>query len=367
MEVGHRLETLLAAQVRVDGVALDRARPDDRHLHDEVVEAGRPALRERLHLGPALDLEDPDGVGRLEHREDLGDLLGQPVEVEAGRAVALDELERLVDRGQHPEAEQVELDQLERLDVALVVLDDDPVLHRRPLERGDVDERGGGDEHPAAVDAEVTREAVHPGAQLEPALPVREPDDAPAAWLGRRLRLDPGDAGMRCASRASAASRRRVSVPAARPSPVARRSGRGAGRAGVPVERPPERSVPAPAAGARPTPGRSSGRRSCRAARRSVRGRPAPGPKADPARRRAAGWPMTRHRAPPRPDVGRVARASAGRGARPRWPAVAGTALVVPGPPARIDGFEPAAVGQVPELAVRLGSSTPDRAASSAR
>ena len=35
--------------------------------------------------------------------------------------------ERLVDRGQHAEAEQVELDQLERLDVALVELDDDPV------------------------------------------------------------------------------------------------------------------------------------------------------------------------------------------------------------------------------------------------
>ena len=73
VEVGHRLQALLAAQVRVDGVALDGARPDDRDLDDEVVEVLRPRLGQRLHLGPALDLEDAHGVGRLEHLEDLRD------------------------------------------------------------------------------------------------------------------------------------------------------------------------------------------------------------------------------------------------------------------------------------------------------
>ena len=74
----------------------------------------------------------PDRVGRLEHLEDLRDVLGQPVEVEADRAVVLDQLERLVHRGEHPEPEQVELDELERLDVALVELDDDPVRPSSP-------------------------------------------------------------------------------------------------------------------------------------------------------------------------------------------------------------------------------------------
>ena len=137
-------------------------------------------LRQRLHLGPALDLEDADGVGRLEHLEDLGDVLGQAVEIDAGGAIVLDELERLVDRGEHPEPEQVELDELERLDIALVELDDDPILHRRPLDRGDVDERRSRHEHPAAVDRQVAREAVDPGAELEPALPVGEVTRCPA-------------------------------------------------------------------------------------------------------------------------------------------------------------------------------------------
>ena len=38
MEVGHLLLALAPSQVGVDGVALDRAGPDDRHLDDEVVE-----------------------------------------------------------------------------------------------------------------------------------------------------------------------------------------------------------------------------------------------------------------------------------------------------------------------------------------
>ena len=128
--------------------------------------------------------------------EHLGDVLGQPVEVEADRAVVLDELERLVHRGEHPEPEQVELDQLERLDVALVELDDDPVDHRRPLDRGDVDERRRGHQHPARMDRQMAREAVDPGAELEPALPVAHADGRAAAGLRRRLRFDPGDRGL---------------------------------------------------------------------------------------------------------------------------------------------------------------------------
>ena len=66
--------------------------------------------------------------------------------------------------------------------------------HRGPLEGGDVDERGGGHEHAARVDREVAREAVDAGAQLEPALPVREAGDAPRprALAGRAQLLGRG-------------------------------------------------------------------------------------------------------------------------------------------------------------------------------
>ena len=51
--------------------------------------------------------------------------------------------QRVVDRAEHPEAEQVELDQFDRLDVAFVVLDHDTAGHRGSLERRDVDQRRG--------------------------------------------------------------------------------------------------------------------------------------------------------------------------------------------------------------------------------
>jgi len=51
MEVGHALQALLAAQVRVDRVPLDGAGADDRDLHDQVVEALGTRLGQRLHLG----------------------------------------------------------------------------------------------------------------------------------------------------------------------------------------------------------------------------------------------------------------------------------------------------------------------------
>ena len=146
---------------------------------------------------------------------------------------------------------------------------------------------------PPRVDREVAREAVDPGAELEPALPVREADRGAATGLRRRLRLDPGD--------------RRVAPP--------RRPGRrGAAPAGPSgwaselVHRAARRS-PAAAARAGRSPGRSAGRRSSGGAHEPVpiglrsrsRGPPAarrrwPGCRRDRPRRRSAARPDRRRR-----------------------------------------------------------------------
>ena len=324
MEVGHRLEALPAAQVGVDGVALDRARPDDRDLHDQVVEVGRPRLRERLHLGPALDLEDAHRVGGLEHREDLRDVLRQPVEVDAGGAVVLDELERLVDRGEHPQAEQVELDQLERLDVALVELDDDAVRHRGPLQRRDVDERRRGHEHPAGVDARGGAGSRRSGRRAPASAPTararpccRAASAAARAWCRA---TQPG-AGLRLGAEAGSADGRGraepvdVRGPAGRGHPTPGRSGAPSTGPGRAVGRP--RRVPRPA------------RTRSRPADRSVTGGAAafPGQPGDAGRRVArAAFVVGRAAGPDR--RGRATERSDGRHGARRAPRAAGTAVV---------------------------------------
>ena len=50
----------------MDHVADDRAGPDDRHLHHDVVKLFRPHARQARHLRAAFDLKHADGV-RLLH------------------------------------------------------------------------------------------------------------------------------------------------------------------------------------------------------------------------------------------------------------------------------------------------------------
>ena len=68
--------------VRVHGLALDRPRADERDLHGQVVEVLGPRLQQALHLRAALDLEDADGVGRLDLRVDAGVVERHPREVD---------------------------------------------------------------------------------------------------------------------------------------------------------------------------------------------------------------------------------------------------------------------------------------------
>jgi hypothetical protein len=62
-----RLLSLAAAQIRMDHVSLDRTRPDDGDLDDEIVERPRLHPRQHRHLRAALDLECAERVGLPDH------------------------------------------------------------------------------------------------------------------------------------------------------------------------------------------------------------------------------------------------------------------------------------------------------------
>ena len=60
-------EALAPPDVGVHRPSLDGTGPDDRHLDHEIGEAARPDAGQRGHLGPALHLEHPHGVGPAQH------------------------------------------------------------------------------------------------------------------------------------------------------------------------------------------------------------------------------------------------------------------------------------------------------------
>ncbi len=132
------------------------------------------------HLRPALDLEDPGGVGAPDHLVGFGIVGGQVGEIDLDALVDPDHGDGLFEGGEHPEAEEVDLDDPEIGAVVLVPLDDGAVLHGGGLDGNDLVEPALGDDHPARVLAEVAGEVVdlppQPFEVLDPGRGGIEPD-----------------------------------------------------------------------------------------------------------------------------------------------------------------------------------------------
>ena len=146
--------------------ALDRPGTDQGDFDDEVVEAPRLEPRQRRHLRPRLDLEHADGVGAAQHGVDLV-LLGQLGEVDLVTPVLADQVDGVVQRRQHPEAEEVELDESGSGAVVLVPLQHGAIGHPPPLHRAHLDHRAVADHHPPGMDPEVAGGVLDLGGEIE--------------------------------------------------------------------------------------------------------------------------------------------------------------------------------------------------------
>ena len=118
-----------AAQIGVDHVALDRTRTHDGNLDDEVVEAARLQAWQHVHLRPALDLEHADGIGAAEHVVDGRIVARHGAEREAPAIMLADQGKGLADAGEHAEAQHIDLQQPERVEIVFVPFDEGAVVH----------------------------------------------------------------------------------------------------------------------------------------------------------------------------------------------------------------------------------------------
>ena len=141
------------------GLALDRPRPDERDLDGEVVQIRGLRPQEALHLRAALDLERAHGVRALDLREDLGVVEGDAREVDHLATGEGDPLDTVLDRREHPQAEQVDLEEACVGARVLVPLAELTSRHRRGLHRDELDERPRRHHHPARVLRDVAWQA----------------------------------------------------------------------------------------------------------------------------------------------------------------------------------------------------------------
>ncbi len=160
MGIGDGFAPHAPLQVGAGHLAGDRARPDDRHLDDEVVETFGPVARQGGHLGATLDLEDPRGVGATDHCVGLRVVGRQVSQVDVDAFRRTDHRDHILERRQHAQTQQIDLDQPEVGAVVLVPLDDRSTLHGGGFQRNDLIEASPGDDHAARVLPEMTRKVV---------------------------------------------------------------------------------------------------------------------------------------------------------------------------------------------------------------
>ena len=148
--------------VRVVRDVLHRPRAVEGDERDEVLELGRLHLAQRLAHARRLELED---AGRLAAREHLVRLL--VVHRERRDVDVADQLDGLVDHVEVAQAEEVHLQQAERLDVVHRELRHDLLVGALLLERHDVEQRLGADDDARGVDRVGARQALERARQVE--------------------------------------------------------------------------------------------------------------------------------------------------------------------------------------------------------
>ena len=178
----------LLAAVLARGVHRDvahRPRPVERDEGDEVLELGRLHRAERLAHARRLELEDAGRVPAREHRVRL-----RVVERERSDVDAADELDRLVDDVEVPQAEEVHLQQAELDDVVHADLRDHLLVGALLLQRDDLDERLRADHDAGRVDRVRARQPLERPREVDDLLRDRVGVDRLAqlgAGLERRL------------------------------------------------------------------------------------------------------------------------------------------------------------------------------------
>ena len=151
------LLALTAVDERMHHAALDRAGADDGNLAHQIIELAGLHPGQEIQLRPAFDLKRAHGIGAAEHVVDAG-VFGR--NIGEGHVLAPEFVQQskgLADAGQHPQRQNIDLQQAQRVDVVLVPFDDGAVFHRGILDGAKFVQTALGDDKAADMLGQMAR------------------------------------------------------------------------------------------------------------------------------------------------------------------------------------------------------------------
>ena len=129
------LLSITPPQIRVDHIALNRAGADNRDLDNEVVKLFGLQARQHVDLRAAFNLKCADAVALLQHGIDRRVLGWNAVQAIIPAACLPQHFETFADAGQHTQCQDINLQQVQRVDIVLVPFNEGPVRHRAIVDR----------------------------------------------------------------------------------------------------------------------------------------------------------------------------------------------------------------------------------------
>ena len=164
---------LAATHVGIYRATDDRSWPHDGDFDGQVIEIARPATADHLDLRAALDLKQPNRVSRANAIVNRRILKIDPRQIGSHARAPRDQLDAFFHERQHAQGEKIDFDEARVVAGILVPLTHDAILHRGSLERHQLDERPGRDDHPAGMLRDMARQTANLVRELAQLLPQR--------------------------------------------------------------------------------------------------------------------------------------------------------------------------------------------------
>ena len=164
VQVTHRGLAVFAVDVVADHARFQRSGPEQRDQRDDVLERVRLQLADQVLHAARLELEHRGGVAGAQQLEGVRVVERYGLDVQRRFALtlaaAVDALYGPVDQCQRAQAEEVELDQADGLDVVLVEMGDQAAATGLAIQRRVLRQRPRRDDHAAGVLAGVAGDAL---------------------------------------------------------------------------------------------------------------------------------------------------------------------------------------------------------------